>query len=122
MRTCLVILSVLETQTRSMPRSDLVLVVVVPFSIHNSLGCCIEPLLFAHGLELDALILTIALIFWSSVWGVPGAVLCVPITSIVHLALRDVRQPVAIAVVRLLEGKSVRILDADVQSLETKAK
>ncbi|CAK0890379.1 unnamed protein product [Prorocentrum cordatum] len=69
--------------------ADLVLAGLVPFCIHNVLGCLLEPQLMAQGLELNSLVVVMALTFWGCVWGIPGAVLSVPITCAIKLTLRD---------------------------------
>merc|ERR1719469_1563369 len=69
---------------------DVFLVVVVPFIIHNTLGCTLEPQLMQAGLDLHPLTMVVALTFWGAVWGIPGMVLAVPITCVIRLSLREV--------------------------------
>mmetsp|Transcript_32054 Transcript_32054/g.72042 ORF Transcript_32054/g.72042 Transcript_32054/m.72042 type:complete len:273 (+) Transcript_32054:2-820(+) len=84
---------------------DLVWALVIPFAIHNSIGCILEPILLGNGLELHPIVLIFALTFWGSVWGVWGAVLSVPITSALALALNQLQHPYARAIVSVMQGK-----------------
>lgn len=80
------------------------LVVLVPFIIHNSLGCIIEPKLMADGLDLHPLTVVVALTFWGSLWGIAGAVLSVPITCAIRLALEEIDHPYARTLHSLFDG------------------
>mmetsp|Transcript_126629 Transcript_126629/g.270135 ORF Transcript_126629/g.270135 Transcript_126629/m.270135 type:complete len:453 (+) Transcript_126629:90-1448(+) len=80
---------------------DVILVALVPFLIHNTLGNVIEPKLMASGLDLHPLTVVVALTFWGTLWGIAGAVLSVPITCAIRLWLAEVDHPYA----RLLHGR-----------------
>ncbi|CAE8720866.1 unnamed protein product, partial [Polarella glacialis] len=84
--------------------SQALMIFVVPFALHNLLGCLIEPKLLSHGLDLHPLTVVVALTFWSSVWGVAGAVLSVPITSVLRLWLEEVEHPYARMVCGFING------------------
>jgi len=81
-----------------------VFVFLIPFIIHNVLGCILENKLMQHGLDLHPLIVIIALTFWSSVWGVAGAVLSVPLTSVIRLWLEELDNPYAQTAFMLING------------------
>jgi len=85
-----------------------VLVFLIPFIIHNVLGCVLENKLLQHGLDLHPLIVVIALTFWSCVWGVAGAVLSVPLTSVIRLWLEELEHPYAKAACALINGPQQR--------------
>ncbi len=63
---------------------------IVPFlvvgggvsAIQFTIGNIIEPRLMGSSLNLSPLIILLSLGFWGSLWGVVGAVLCIPITVI----------------------------------------
>jgi len=84
---------------------DLVMALVVPFALHNTIGCVLEPVLLGSGLELHPIVLIFALTFWGSVWGVLGAVLSVPLTSAIALALNELEHPYAKVVVAVMQGR-----------------
>eukprot|EP00435_Cladocopium_sp_Y103_P003154 s1371_g1.t1 len=56
------------------------------------------------GLDLHPLIVVIALTFWSSVWGVAGAILSVPLTSVIRLWLEELENPYAQTAFMLING------------------
>jgi len=72
---------------------DVVIAVVVPFLIHNTLGCIVEPQLMQAGLDLHPLTTVVALTFWGAIWGISGMILSVPITCGIKLALAEVDHP-----------------------------
>ena len=41
----------------------------------------LEPKLFSRQLNLSPFVIIVALSFWSAIWGLPGAILAIPITS-----------------------------------------
>lgn len=53
------------------------LMVVAQFLSDNVL----EPKLFSRQLNLSPFVIIVALSFWSALWGLPGAILAIPITS-----------------------------------------
>jgi predicted PurR-regulated permease PerM len=51
-------------------------------ALQFAIGNIIEPRLMGNTLNLSPLIILLSLALWGSIWGVAGAVLCVPITVI----------------------------------------
>jgi len=49
------------------------------FSLHLLESNIVTPILLGHRFELNAVVIFISLIFWTWIWGVPGALLSVPI-------------------------------------------
>lgn len=45
----------------------------------------LEPKLYSRQLNLSPFVIIVALSFWSAVWGLPGAILAIPITSMVAI-------------------------------------
>eukprot|EP00913_Durusdinium_trenchii_P000722 g673.t1 len=84
--------------------SEAIFAFLIPFIIHNVLGCILENKLMQHGLDLHPLIVVVALTFWSSVWGIAGAVLSVPLTSVIRLWLEELDNPYAQAAFMLING------------------
>jgi predicted PurR-regulated permease PerM len=62
--------------------------VVLPLIVHTLIGAVIEPLLFGSLLQLHPVVVLLALGAWFVIWGIPGAVLAVPITSVLCIALK----------------------------------
>mmetsp|Transcript_52782 Transcript_52782/g.98849 ORF Transcript_52782/g.98849 Transcript_52782/m.98849 type:complete len:462 (+) Transcript_52782:39-1424(+) len=68
---------------------DTFIVILVQFLVHNIAGNIIEPHIMSQGLELHPLTIVVALMFWSSIWGIAGAVLSVPISCVLRLWLGE---------------------------------
>merc|ERR1712032_419326 len=52
-----------------------------PILVHNLVGNVVEPRVFAESLNLHPVTVLLALMFWTALWGVLGALVCVPITA-----------------------------------------
>jgi len=50
-------------------------------------GNWLEPRVMARSLNLSPLTVLVALVVWSSLWGLPGAIIAVPMTSIMMMVL-----------------------------------
>eukprot|EP00930_Biecheleria_cincta_P078612 TRINITY_DN6615_c0_g1_i1.p1 TRINITY_DN6615_c0_g1~~TRINITY_DN6615_c0_g1_i1.p1 ORF type:complete len:474 (+),score=62.99 TRINITY_DN6615_c0_g1_i1:130-1551(+) len=72
---------------------DVLSVVVVQFLVHNIAGSLIEPQIMSKGLELHPLSIVVALMFWSSVWGISGAILSLPISAALRLWMGQLDDP-----------------------------
>merc|ERR1712048_702435 len=76
--------------------------VLWPLLIHNVVGNVVEPYIFADSLNLHPITVLLALTFWSSLWGVLGALVCVPLTAMIRVILREAEShPYATPVARL---------------------
>lgn len=53
-------------------------------------GLLITPSMLGHGLRLSPVVLFIWLMLWTWVWGIPGAMLAVPMLVIVHITFENV--------------------------------
>ena len=58
-------------------------------AVQQVMGSLIEPNLIGQRLNLSPLTVIIALVFWGSLWGIAGAFLCVPLTSILVIILSN---------------------------------
>jgi predicted PurR-regulated permease PerM len=70
--------------------------------IHLIEGETVTPMLLARRFTLNPVIVVISLIFWFWMWGVPGAVLAVPMLAIAKIICDDVKPLSAIG--HFLEG------------------
>lgn len=61
------------------------------------IGNILEPRFLGDGMDLHPAVIVASLIFWSLVWGVPGAFLSVPITASIKIVLGKIKhtRPVA---------------------------
>ncbi|CDM61709.1 MULTISPECIES: AI-2E family transporter [Rhizobium] len=66
------------------------------FAIHIVEGEIVTPLLLARRFTLNPVLVIIALIFWFWMWGVPGAILAVPMLAITKIVCDGIRPLAAI--------------------------
>ncbi|WP_245443214.1 AI-2E family transporter [Rhizobium sp. H4] len=66
------------------------------FVIHVAEGEIITPVLLARRFTLNPVLVIIALIFWFWMWGVPGAILAVPMLAIAKIVCDGIRPLAAI--------------------------
>jgi predicted PurR-regulated permease PerM len=59
--------------------------------IHLAEGETITPMLLARRFTLNPLLVILSLIFWYWMWGVPGAILAVPMLAITKIVCDDIR-------------------------------
>lgn len=67
-------------------------------------GNIIEPKLLGTRLNLSGFVIIISLIFWSSLWGITGAFLAVPITAMLNIVFARFESTKAIAVILSKNG------------------
>ncbi|MDR0645507.1 MAG: AI-2E family transporter [Elusimicrobiota bacterium] len=60
---------------------------IIPSLVQFAIGSILEPKFLGSGLDLHPVAIIGSLVFWSLVWGIPGAFLAVPITSSIRLIL-----------------------------------
>lgn len=96
----------------------------LPGSVQFIVGNVIEPYFQGDSLDLHPITVLLTLIFWSLLWGVAGAVISVPITSVIKVVLArfETTRPVAellagrMGPVEELEAYTGRILPAQLPS------
>ncbi len=66
------------------------IVLLIPTIIQIAIGSIIEPKLLGNGMDLHPVTIISSLVFWTLVWGVPGAFLAVPITAAVRIILSKI--------------------------------
>jgi predicted PurR-regulated permease PerM len=71
-------------------------------AIHLIEGETVTPMLLARRFTLNPVIVVISLIFWFWMWGVPGAVLAVPMLAIAKIVCEDIKPLNAVG--HFLEG------------------
>jgi len=67
-----------------------------------AVGNFIDPMLMGNSLNLSPFVILVSLVCWSAIWGVPGAILSVPITAILVIVLSefDGTRPIAVLLSR----------------------
>ncbi len=61
-------------------------------------GNILEPRMFARQLNLSTFVILVALSLWTALWGLPGAILAVPLTSVMAIVLAALPETRPIAV------------------------
>ena len=61
------------------------------------IGNIVEPKMLSKSVNLSPMVVLVSLAIWSSLWGIPGAILAVPFTTIlmIVLARRPGTRPIA---------------------------
>ncbi len=67
-------------------------------------GNWLEPRVMSRSMNLSPLTVLLALVLWGSLWGLPGAIIAVPMTSILLIALAQFRTTRAVAVLASRNG------------------
>ena len=75
-------------------------------ALEFTIGNLIEPRFLGDGMDLHPVVVIASLIFWSLVWGVPGAFLSVPITASIKIVLGKIKHTRPVA--ELLAGRLPR--------------
>ena len=69
------------------------------------IGNLIEPRLMGRRLNLSPLVVIITLVVWSNIWGIAGALLCVPITVITMIVFSHFERTKVFAIILSGDGK-----------------
>lgn len=75
---------------------------ILYFGIHLVEGETLTPMLLAHRFTLNPVLVILSLVFWFWMWGVPGAILAVPMLAILKIICDRVRPLKALG--HFLEG------------------
>ena len=84
--------------------TDVVLILVVCGLIQLVIGNVLEPRMMGDSLELHPITILIALVFWGTLWGVPGMFLGTPLTAVLCILMNEF--PPTQQFASLLAGKS----------------
>ncbi len=68
-----------------------VLVLGLLTAIQMIIGNIIGPKILSDSLELSSTVILISLLFWTMIWGIPGAFLSVPIASVIKIICENVQ-------------------------------
>ena len=81
----------------------ILLALILLTTIHFIIGNILETKWLGKGMDLDPIVVIASLLFWAIVWGIMGALLAVPLTAIIKMALErnETTKPLA----DLLAGK-----------------
>ena len=68
-------------------------------------GNVLEPRMMSRAFNLSPLVVLVSLAVWSALWGLPGAILAVPMTAILLIVLAEIEGTRAIAVMLSASGE-----------------
>jgi predicted PurR-regulated permease PerM len=68
-------------------------------------GSVIEPRMMSRAFNLSAFVVLVSLSFWGAIWGLAGAILAVPMTSILVIVLAEIQQTRPVAVMLSANGE-----------------
>jgi predicted PurR-regulated permease PerM len=68
------------------------------FGVQFVFGNILEPKIMGESVNLSAVVILFALLFWGFIWGIPGMFLAVPMTAIIKIIFENIDglKPVAI--------------------------
>jgi AI-2 transport protein TqsA len=90
-----------------------VLALAIPGGIQVLVGSFIQPKTLGSSLDLHPVVLLLALLFFTMIWGVPGAFLATPLTAVIKIVFEKI--PATSALAAVLAGDlrpMVRSIDA----------
>ena len=78
----------------SLTSSQGLLAVLLPGLVHAIIGNVLEPVLFRANKDIDLhpVVLIGCILFWYILWGVPGAILAVPLTTTIKIITEKIEQ------------------------------
>lgn len=71
----------------------------------------VEPQFMGNKLNLSPLVILISLLFWGTIWGIPGMLLSVPLMVIINIVLAHIKVTQPLAVI-LSEKGNIKFVDA----------
>jgi AI-2 transport protein TqsA len=82
-------------------------------AVHFAVSHVVQPRMQGRSLNLDPIVVLLALAFWGAVWGVVGAFLSTPLTVVAMAILAEFRPSRPIAVLLSSDGKPYRDLESE---------
>lgn len=82
-----------------------IVAIVIPTIVQGLVGNGLEPMLFGASLNLSPISILIALVMYSAMWGLPGAILAVPLLAITRIVLHRTDHPVAKRALTIIRDK-----------------
>ena len=80
-----------------------ILAMAIPAALQIYLGNAVQPRVLGNALDLHPIVVLISLIFWSMIWGLPGAFLATPMTAVLRIVLEKI--PATRPLAMLLAGR-----------------
>lgn len=81
-----------------------VLALVLLMAVQTFVGNVLEPKMIGKSVNLSSFVVLVALVFWTALWGLPGAILSVPLTSVLMIILAASKGTRPIAIMLSADG------------------
>jgi AI-2 transport protein TqsA len=81
-----------------------VLALVLLMAVQTFVGNVLEPKMIGKSVNLSSFVVLVALVFWTALWGLPGAILSVPLTSVLMIVLAAGKGTRPIAIMLSADG------------------
>jgi predicted PurR-regulated permease PerM len=65
------------------------LALVLLMAVQTYVGNILEPRMIGKSVNLSSFVVLVALVFWTTIWGLPGAILSIPLTSVLVILLAE---------------------------------
>ena len=62
---------------------------VLLMAVQTYVGNILEPRMIGKSVNLSSFVVLLALVFWTTIWGLPGAILSIPLTSVLVILLAE---------------------------------
>jgi len=79
----------------SLSQTQKILAFAGPGAVQGYVGNALEPMVFGKSLNMTPLAILMALVMWSSLWGIMGAILSVPLLGIQKICFSHTNHPMA---------------------------
>merc|ERR1712086_324521 len=73
-----------------------------PGAVQGYVGNALEPMVFGKSLNMTPLSILMALVLWSALWGIMGAILSVPLLGIQKITMAHANHPLAKTVLSMI--------------------
>lgn len=67
-----------------------VLAIAIPAAIQVAIGSLVQPKMLGNSLQLHPVVLLLALLFFTMIWGVPGAFLATPLAAVIKIIFEKI--------------------------------
>ena len=82
-----------------------IVALVLLAAVQVLVGSLLEPRMMSRAFNLSTFVVLVSLSFWTALWGLPGAILAVPMTSIVLIVLAEFEGTRGVAVMASANGR-----------------
>eukprot|EP00455_Lapot_gusevi_P044451 TRINITY_DN5556_c0_g10_i1.p1 TRINITY_DN5556_c0_g10~~TRINITY_DN5556_c0_g10_i1.p1 ORF type:complete len:755 (+),score=100.48 TRINITY_DN5556_c0_g10_i1:116-2380(+) len=84
---------------------DTLITLALLASVHVVVGELLEPMFLGDGMEIHPATILFSLFAWSSIWGIVGAFLAIPITGVIKIICKHIDHSIPQSLFRIMEGK-----------------